>query len=139
MALGLPTVGQIGKGTMVSYADVGNTTWTDLAEVVDIKAPRQTADPIEVYRYDSPSLYAELIAGWKKGGEGEITVVYGETQSAAVNALVNLPKQFKITKPGGTHSLIYQGMVIDFGEEYPLKDKMVFSFKFRVTSDPTRV
>ena len=107
-----------------------------VAELLDLKAPKQTASPIAIQRYDSPSLFEELIAGWCKGGSIEFSVVYNSAQAAALYAMLNTAGQIQITKPDAS-TIACAGIVTEFGDEIPLKEKMMNTLKFQVSGAPT--
>lgn len=134
---GAATAARIGKGTAFSIAAAGTSpTFTALAEVTDAKLPKVTASPVEIYRYDSPTLYAELIPSWLKGGDLELTLVYNKDNSTALRGYLNAACQCKVTYPDGTNGFTYQGVMTEMGEEVPLKDAMTSSFKFQVSGAP---
>lgn len=140
----LPTAGQataaaIGKGTTLGYlAGAGSGAFVIVAELLDLKAPEQTASPIAIQRYDSPTFFEELIAGWAKGGKVSFTVVYNAAQAAALYAMFNVPGQIQITKPAsvGSGTITVAGICTKFGDEIPLKDKMMNQMEFEVSGAP---
>jgi hypothetical protein len=131
------TIAQIGKGTTFGYSTaLTSPTYTAVAEVLDIKMPKHTAEPVEIMRYDSPTAFPELIPSWCKGGEFEITITYNPTVATAIFALLNVLASFQITKPDAK-TWSYQGIITEFGDELPLKDKMTCSFKVAISGAPT--
>jgi hypothetical protein len=128
------TVARIGKGTSVGYnATTTAGTFTSLAEVLDIKMPKTTYTPVEIERYDSPTNIPELIPGWGKGGELEISITYSAAQAAAIYGLLNTQCQMTVTSPD-SNVRTYGGILTSFGDSFPLKDKMVTEATFMISS-----
>jgi Lambda phage tail tube protein, TTP len=134
--VGQPTAAAIGKGTTVGYAMPGTApTFAGMAEIVDIKMPKHTAETIKVQRYDSPSLFPELIGGWLGAGDFEVQFVYAKAAAAPLFALLGQPQQILVTKPD-TSTWTYQTIVTEFGDELPLKDKMTCTVKASISGAP---
>jgi hypothetical protein len=130
------TAAVIGKGTTVGFfVGSGTPTFVTLAELLDIKMPKNTASPIKINRYDSPSFFEELIAGWADGGQLELTLTYVKANAAALYLMFNVAGQMQVTKPD-TSSWTFQGIMTEFGDELPLKDKMTVTCKFSVSGLP---
>jgi hypothetical protein len=134
---GQPTAAAIGKGTTLGYsANTSSPSYTTVAELVDIKMPKHTASPVAIMRYDSPTVFEELIAAWAKAGEFELQLVYNKLQAAALYALFNVLAAYQVTKPDGS-TWSYLGIITEFGDELPLKEKMTNSCKVSISGAPT--
>ena len=132
------TVGRIGKGTAVGFSNNSSTsvtTLTALAEVLDLNVPKQKAAPLKIHRYDSPSLFPELVAGWCENTDGNLKLTYNAAQGALIYPLLNTLCSFCFVKPD-LNGYQYVGMLTEFGDEVPLKDKMMNVFNFAVSGAP---
>ena len=133
---GAPTVAVIGKGTTLGYCNQSSGgTFTTVAEMLDLKLPTHEASTLEVQRYDSPSLYPEMISSWNKGSKIEMKLTYNATQGAALFAMLGISGQFKVTKPDST-GWTYSGILTKFGDEAPLKEKMTNTVEFTISGAP---
>jgi hypothetical protein len=81
-------------GNNPTYA--ASTTWTDIAEIIDITPPNIEADDIDASHMLSPNQMKEFLPGWGDGGEVELTVQYDKTRNAALYTLFRQPKGFRI-------------------------------------------
>ena len=99
-----------GYGSSFGYADVGTTTFTKLARVLEIKPPKSSVDSIDTSHLESPDQWKEKTAGWKEAGEAEVKVQFKKDQTAAVYELLALDKSFQI-KLADTSTLDFDGFV----------------------------
>lgn len=130
------TVAAIGYGTTIGFAAPGGSpTFTSIGELLDIKMPKFETDTIEIQRYDSTTLDPELIVSWNRPGELEFTITYSAASAAALWARRGLMSQVLITKPD-TKTWTLQGIFVSFADAVPLKDKMTFDVKFKVSGAP---
>lgn len=95
---GHSTVFEFGNAATVE----ASTTWTEFAEITDIKPPEIEADDIETSHMQSPEQFKEFIAGWADAGEVEVTCNFLKTNNAAVYALFRQNKGFRMTFEDGS-------------------------------------
>jgi hypothetical protein len=95
-----------GYGAKFGYADVGGSSFTYLARVLEIKPPKTSVDSIDTSHLESPYQWKEKAAGWKDTGEAEVKVQFKKDQTAAVYGLLALDKSFQI--------LLADGSTLDF-------------------------
>src|SRR5256885_15905879 len=81
-------------GNQSTYA--ASTTWTDIAEILDITPPNIEADDIDASHMMSPNQMKELLPGWGDGGEVELSVSFEKTKNGALYNLFREPKGFRI-------------------------------------------
>ena len=133
-----PTNAAIGKGTTLGFATLTAGVpgaYTLVAELLDIKMPKHTGKPLTIRRYDSPSVFPELVPAWAEGGDVEFSLTYTAAQGAALWAFFNVLAGFQITKPDGK-TWTYQGIITEFGDSTPLDKDMQVNIKVSVSGPP---
>lgn len=125
-----------GMKTKFSYGDAGqSTTFTDLANVVDVTPPTSEVDDIETTNMDSPDGHKEYEPGLIEGGESEVVLQYVKADHAAVVALLGVPKAFKIEFSDGA-KLIWQGYVKSLGLEIEREGIITTPITVKVSGKP---
>ena len=132
----MPTtdVPQIGLGTTVVITPLSGTAITAI-KVQNIKQPTLSGKDVETTGMSD--LIDQYIPGVLNAGEAEFEVVYLKTQSAALEALTNVAgTTFTFTYPDGRVKA-FVGFINNWGEEVPLKEKIMNKIKIRATTRST--
>lgn len=117
-------------------------TYDTVQEVSNITGPSQKAKAIDVTNMDSPSAFAEYIAGIVDGGtiqaEGNWTA--GAIQVDVLNDFQGrVVQQWKILLPGTQPAAGYwtfTGMVTDFDQDFKVSDRITYKFTIQITGKP---
>ena len=129
--------GKRGFGTKIAYETTTPGTFTDIANVTNIKPFGLKADIVDVSSHDSPSNYREKIPGAIDAGQCQIdynydpaaaTHIWMQTECAAA-AL----HKFKVTWPGGSKTTTFDAYIVSVGPESPYDGKMSASAVFEIT------
>lgn len=125
------------KGTKLQYgntADIATaTTWTDVADVVSIKPPKRTADKIDATTLESEA--KEGLPGLPEVGDAEATIQYDAEQAAALDALYNVQKAWRVLYPD-LSGRKWNGWISEDGEEEAVNGELLQqTIKIAATGD----
>jgi hypothetical protein len=128
----MPDAPQIGLGsTLVITPGVGSPITA--IKVNNIKMPTIAGKDVEVTGMNDVA--DQFIPGVLNYGEAEWDLTYLKTQSAAIQALINVPNSvFVVTYPDGRVKT-FTGWINSFGEEVPLKEKINNKIKIRANTN----
>lgn len=112
-----------GYGASFGYAEVGGSSFTKLARVLEIKPPKMSVDSIDTSHLESPDQWKEKAAGWKDTGEAEVKVQFKKDQTATMYGLLALDKSFQI-KLADNSTLDFDGFLSSIEPEID-KDGLV--------------
>jgi predicted secreted protein len=132
-----------GIGTHLQRGDGGGTeVFSNIAEILSIGGPSQTAAFIEVTNVDSPGGYSEHITGLKDAGEISLDCNL-VPQDATYKALLadfdgNVKHNYKIIFPdASTTTGAFAAFVSGLDRKVDTKNQMTCIIKFRVTGPIT--
>jgi hypothetical protein len=138
------TTAIIGKGTTIGYAADGTTagSFTLLAEIKDVGAPKVTIAEAEATHYTSPNGAEEFIPGWLNGGEVDIKGNYINSDRTVIEGMLQvmkwwqiiLPKQGSEVTAGG--NWMCRGFIKALGADIPLKEAIQTHFSVKFTGKP---
>lgn len=130
------TAGIIGKGTTLGFGVVASGTYVTIAEVVDVKAPEISVARVDFTNYESPNSTIETLpSGWLEVGDTDVDLTYTHAQKAALDAIIGVLKDFKITLPN-TKTIVFTGFISKAGVEIPLKDRIKAPYTVSATTKP---
>ena len=128
-------------GNQATYA--ASSTWTDVAEIIDITPPNVEADDIETSHMMSPNQFKQFEAGWADGGEVDLSVQFEKAKNASLYALFRQPKGFRIMfadAPGPSGSKWgFDGYIKGFGNEVDREDIVTADITVKITGQPVFV
>ena len=128
----------IGHKTSIAYGAVPSVGYTLLAEIIGFTPPKTTVAMVDASRFDSDvtangNPIEDQITGWLKPGEYSFKAHYDKngTQATTIRGLLGAQHSWQMTYPDAkTRSFI--GVLTEYGEEVPLKDKMTLDFKVTI-------
>lgn len=128
-----------------SLLKIGNgaspEVFSTILENVNIDPPFDAADIIEVTNHDSPGGYKEFTPTLLDAGEisGEGNFVFDSTQTSVRTALTGKTRtNFQFVVPLSTpKTCSFAAIVTQWAPKTPLKDRMTYQFKLRVTGQPS--
>lgn len=135
----MPTESQasIGYGSRFQISSDGGINYTDMAEVVDITPPNETADVIDVTHMQSPDKTREFIEGLKDPGEVSFTINFVPGSGTDVTLRTMVGRQdCRITFPNG-YTWTFRAFKTGYEPEAPNEDKMAATVTMKVTSTIT--
>lgn len=126
-------------GTKWAFSTDGGTTFTDVAEVVNIDVLDVSADTTDVSSHDSPDQYREFVGGMKDGGELSFDINYDPAKHGAIMSNIGGdPIKHKITLPdAGAATVEFDGIITGFKAQAPYDDKLSASVSVKVSGAPT--
>jgi predicted secreted protein len=116
---------------------------TLIGSLTSIKPPKKTKDSIDITTLDIADGYKKFMAGWKEGGEAEITGFYNASdagQGALDTAFEDETEDtYIIAFPAAIGlTVTFTAIVTEAGpDEANLEDPLAFSAKLKVTGKPT--
>lgn len=128
----------VGYGSTLAFSLLG-TTYTDIAQTVDLTGPEPEVGEVGITNNDSPDNTKEYIPGMIEPGEIEFEVVYTKTQAAALYALFGDGNVYfwRETYPDGS-KWEFKGFLNAFGTEAPTEDEAIRNtVGIKVTNKPT--
>lgn len=126
---------QIGKGTVLAYSSDGGTTWHAIAQITDVDHPDTEATEVNTDTFDASTLVEQTQAGWINAGMHSATILYDQSQSAAIYGLRYQALKWKVTYPDSS-GFGYDGWIKKFGGEIPLKNLIKNKVSIKLTSEP---
>lgn len=128
-----------GYNTKFEYGDqathTGSTTWTEFAQIKDIKPPKVEADDIDISHMQSPDMFREYSAGWADGGELEVQVQFSKTDNATVYGLFRQDKGFRMTFADGSRWKL-NGYIKTFSNELEKDGIVTATIGVKVSGKP---
>lgn len=112
-----------------------STTWTEVAQIVDIGPPEIEADDIEVSNMTSPEQFKQFDPGWADAGEVEMTIQYTKEAATSLYALFRIPKGFKMTFEDGS-SWGFSGYVKKLGGEIDREGVITNTIGVKISGKP---
>ena len=131
----MSTAASIGYGYTIGYSATSGGTYTNLAEVLDVKPGKKTGAKVEVLSNTSANFYPDKIPGVKSEGDWDVKLVYAAGGRAAIDALFMVPQYFKFIRPNGTTTQTFFGFICEIGDEVPLKEAMTVDIKIAVSQN----
>ena len=128
----------LGFGSNLAYSTDG-TSYTDIAQTVDLEGPSPEVGDVNVTNNDSPSNTKEYVPGMIEPGEQEFTVVYSKTVCAALYGMFGTGVIYfwRETYPDGS-KWEYKGYLKSFGTEAPTEDGAIMNtVSIKLTTKPT--
>ena len=120
-------------GNQATFAE--STSWTEVAQIVDIGPPEIEADDIDVSNMKSPEQFKQFDPGWADAGEVEVTVQYEKAAATALYALFRQKKGFKMTFEDGS-SWGLDGYIKKFGGEVDREGVITQTITVKVSGKP---
>ena len=126
------STGIIGKGTKVGYSDT--TTYTYVANLVDVNQPELSAPTVDATHYESPDNNTEKKAGgWREWSDVSGSFHYHKTQQVALDAIVGIEKNWQFLLTDGS-AWVGKGILSKLGGgSIPNKDVIKSSFTITPT------
>jgi hypothetical protein len=128
----------IGEATTLGYSADG-TTYTAIAEVLDVTMPETTTEKVKVTSYDTDDKQHEYIPGWRDGSDVDVEVIYFKTLHNTLKGFADARaiKFWKITYPDGS-SDAWKGFITKFGGgSVPMDDKLVTKMSINLNNKVT--
>jgi|SRR5579875_464272 len=119
------------------------TTYATVEEVISISGPTQKLKTIDVTNMDSPSGFAEFIAGIIDGGQVQVECNFtnGTNQAGVLSDFQGkVNQQWKVALPGTQPAAGYwtfNGYVVDYAQDFKVNDRITLKFTVQVTGKPT--
>lgn len=131
------TQARIGYGSTFEISTDSGSTWTAVAEVMNITPPSDAVDVIDATHMASPNRTREFIAGLNDPGEAsfEMNFIPGGAGDQAIQALrgTYATIQCRITYPNGQR-WTFAGILTGYEPTDPMDDKMTATVTFKVTA-----
>lgn len=133
----------LGFGTTFAIGDGGSPeAFTALAEVLDVSAPSDSVDVIEVTHQTSPGRTKEFIAGLNDPGECSFTINFipGAGDDTALQAIrtPSTSTNFRITFPDtGSTTWTFAGFLTSYTPTAPVNDRMTADITIKLTGSYT--
>ena len=126
----------LGIGTTLSYASYPTpSTFTAVAEVIDVGWPDVTSGEVDVTHYGTTGSFKEFLpSAFKEGGEFEALLNFTTAGYIAVAAIQNIKKTWKITLPGGNY-LQFPGHIKGLAGEIPIEDRVTNTVTIKVDGE----
>ena len=127
-----------GVGTKLEYSTDGGTTYTALAQVLNIGGPGMTKDTIDTTALDTADGYRTFIGGFKNPGTLTFTANFEKTQYNTLkgqfegDTLVN----YKLTTPDGS-TFEFIGLVTEMPLTVPTDDKITMDVTIQISGTVT--
>ena len=114
-----------GFGSILAHSTDG-TTYTAIAQTVDLSGPEPEVGDINITNNDSPARTMEYIPGMIEPGEQEFEVIYKKDVCAALYAMFGdgIIYFWRETYPDGS-KWEYKGFLNKFGTEAPTEDEAI--------------
>ena len=112
-----------GFGAQLGYAELGQGTYADIAQTVDLGLPSSTVGAIEIVHNDLPGGVKQFKAGLISPEEYEFSVIYDKAAAADLYALKasRATKSWRLSIPDGS-SMTFDGFVVGLGGESETDD-----------------
>lgn len=120
-----------------------STTWTSIAQVLDIKPGKVEAKDIDTTVIDSPNQAETSVPGFASGGEATVKIQFAKAQQTTLFGLFRTPKGFRImfndaSTQGGTGStLAFDGYIKGIQNEIDSKNLVTCDLTVKVSGLPT--
>jgi predicted secreted protein len=128
-------------GTKFAYETTTPGTFTDIANITNIKPYNLKVDIVDTTSHDSPSNYREKEAGAIDAGQCVLELNYDpaaathtwlHTECAAAAS-----HKYKVTWPGGSKTATFSGLIVGVGPESPYDGKLTCSVTIEITGAVT--
>jgi Lambda phage tail tube protein, TTP len=113
-------------------------SWTDIADVVDIKPPKTEAEDIDTSTMVSPQQYKEFVAGWATAGEIECKIHFSKTQNASLFGVFRLMQSWQILFADGS-ALQAKGYLKTFANEIDREKLVQADITVKISGPPAFV
>lgn len=120
-------------GNQATFA--ASTTWTDVAQIVDISPPEIEADDVETSHMQSPNQFKTFDPGWADAGEVELTVEYEKAAGTTLYGLFRTKKGFKMTFEDGS-SWGIDGYIKKLGGEVDREGLVTQTITVKISGKP---
>ncbi|MFW6198562.1 MAG: phage tail tube protein [Acidobacteriota bacterium] len=134
------------RGTQLEYSTDGGSTWTKVAQVINITGPGLNADTEDATDHDSPGGFEEVLVTILRTGEVTLELHYDPADPThdASDGLISLWEnrtevEWRLTFPDAANTeWTFDGYVISPGEpSAPHDGKLTSSVTIKVTGEPT--
>jgi predicted secreted protein len=139
----MSTAAQIAKGTVLKIGNGASPeVFTAIAEVQNIVGPGYSQASVEVTSHDSPSFFAEFIAGKREAGEVTIDGNYlpGNTQHTQLRTDLesgNLRNFQLVRSDTGLETVALSGYVTKYEPTQDFSKQFTFKATIKITGKPT--
>lgn len=119
-----------------------STTWTSIAQVLDIKPGKIEAKDVDVTVIDSPNQAEQFAPGWANGGEGTIKVQFAKAQQTTLFGLFRTLRGFRVmfndasTQNGQGSTLAFDGYIKGIANEIDSKNLVTCELTVKVSGLP---
>lgn len=135
----MTTSALLGHGTTFEISTNGGTSYTALAEVLDITPPAKSPDMVEATHMGSGGV-REYIAGLVDPGEAsfDMNFIPGSASDTLIQGIVATGDKVKcrITFPNEV-TWVFDGICTGYEPKDPVADRMTASVKFKVSGSIT--
>lgn len=131
--------GIIGFGTVFSYS-ADDVTYTDLAELVDVKPPETTVGAAKFTHNGSPNAHHEYKPGLAEGGEPTFKLWFAKAGYATLKGFLRTTKYWKITYPDLATTAStdkFQGFISKIGKECPMEEGISVEVSIKISGPVT--
>lgn len=128
----------IGYGNLF-YHSTDGTTFTSMAEVIDINGPGLAADAVETTHTESTNGWREFIGGLKDAGEITVTCNFRPDNASndTLRGYIGSLEYYRIAWVGLTERVTCQGILTGYSPQAPLGDKMTVDLTIKLSGEPT--
>lgn len=132
----------LGYGASIQYSNDGGTTYqTALGQIESIVPPNIDATDVKITNLNSPNNFHEFMAGLGNGGEVSFKLIFDKTLMSTLYGFHRVTKFWKVTYSDlvtTASTWIFQAYLKGVtNEEFQADDKVMSTFKFKVTQKPT--
>ena len=129
----------LGKGTQFLREDDGTPgTYNAAARLIELGDISPTRDTTDNTAHDSPAGHKEFLAALKDYGEVSLTLDFlpanTENQKLRADFDVDTPHSYRIIWPDGdSTTATFDALVIGYGVQTPLEDKVRRTFNLKIS------
>lgn len=129
----------LGKGTQfLREDDTTAGTYNAVARMIELGDISPTRDTTDNTAHDSPNGYKQFLASLKDSGEISITLDFlpadTEHQKLLADFDVDTPHSYRIIWPDGdSTTATFDALVIGYGVQTPLEDKVRRTFNLKIS------
>jgi hypothetical protein len=128
-----------GHSTKFEFGDAAtyaiSTTWTEIAQILEIGPPEVEADDIETSNMQSPEQFKTFDPGWADAGEIEVTLQYEKAEAVTLYGLFRIKKGFRMTFED-TSKWSLNGYIKKFGGEIDREGVITQTITVKVSGKP---